>query len=159
MSMTKEEQAKYKKQYYLDNRDKILEKARTRAMLLSEHINDLRKNRHRINPAKELLRAARRRAKNKSFEFSITLDDIFITTNCPILGIPLIVGDGKIHDTSPSLDRIDNSKGYVKGNIQVISNLANRMKNSASNDLLIKFANWILDTTKGKEINEKFSNL
>ena len=148
MSMTKEELSEYKKQYYIDNRDKILEKSKLRRLISSEHINDLRKNRHRTNPAKELYRAAKRRAKNKSLEFSITLDEIVIGESCPILGIPLIVGDGKIHDTSPSLDRIDNSKGYIKGNVQVISNLANRMKNSASNELLIKFANWILNERK-----------
>lgn len=148
LPMTKEELSEYKKQYYVDNRDAILEKSKLRRLTSSEHINNLRKNRHRTNPAKELYRAAKRRAKNKSLEFSITLDEIVISESCPILGIPLIVGDSKIHDTSPSLDRIDNSKGYIKGNVQVISNLANRMKNSASNELLIKFANWILSKRK-----------
>lgn len=148
MSMTKEEMSEYKKQYYIDNREEILEKSKLRRLMSSEHINNLRKNRHRLNPAKELYRAARSRAKNKSLEFSITLEDVVLTENCPILQIPLIVGDDKIHDSSPSLDRIDNSKGYVKGNVQVISNLANRMKNSASSDLLIKFANWILNTKR-----------
>jgi hypothetical protein len=151
MSMTKEELSEYKKQYYIDNREKILEKSKLRRLTSSEHMNDLRKNRHRLNPAKELYRAAKRRAKNKSLEFSITLEYIVLTESCPILQIPLIVGDDRIHDSSPSLDRIDNSKGYVKGNVQVISNLANRMKNSASNELLIEFANWILNNTKGSK--------
>ena len=156
MSMTKEELSEYKKQYYADNREKILEKYRLRRLTSSEHIKQLRRNRHRLNPAKELYRAAKRRAKNKLLEFSITLEDIVVTESCPILQIPLIVGQDKIHDSSPSLDRIDNSKGYISGNVQVISNLANRMKNSASDDLLIKFAKWILITTKGT--NEKSSN-
>jgi hypothetical protein len=149
--MTKEEMSEYKKNYYIKNKEKILEYSRVRRLQESEHINDLRKNRHRRNPSKELYRAAKRRAKEKSLEFSIILEDVVVSENCPILGIPLMVGDDKIHDSSPSLDRIDNSKGYIKGNVQVISNLANRMKNSASNDLLIKFAKWILETTKGNK--------
>ena len=45
---------------------------------------------------------------------------------------------------SPSLDRMDNSKGYVKGNVQVISHKANSMKFSASKDELLKFAEWVM---------------
>lgn len=33
---------------------------------------------------------------------------------------------------SPSLDRIDSSKGYVKGNVRVISARANMLKNNAT---------------------------
>lgn len=33
---------------------------------------------------------------------------------------------------SPSLDRLDSSKGYVKGNVRVISKRANQLKNNAT---------------------------
>ena len=53
---------------------------------------------------------------------------------CPVFGIELEweerVNGG--HDNSPSLDRIDSTKGYVKGNVMIMSNLANRMKSNST---------------------------
>jgi len=65
-------------------------------------------------------------------------------THCPILGIELKRGCEKMI-ANPSVDRIVPDKGYVPGNIQIISNKANMMKNSASMDELMKFAEWIFD--------------
>jgi hypothetical protein len=47
---------------------------------------------------------------------------------CPILGIPIIKQKGRFKANSPSLDRVNNKKGYVKGNVQVISWQANMLK-------------------------------
>ena len=75
-------------------------------------------------------------------EFVIYLYEI-APDKCPVFGKKLVVGEGKHHDLSPSVDKIVPSKGYVKGNIQVISYLANRMKNNASPRQLQQFAQWI----------------
>jgi hypothetical protein len=74
---------------------------------------------------------AKLRAKKNNLEFNLELDDIVIPTTCPVLGIPLS-RTGIRHDGSPSLDRIDNTKGYIKGNIAVISWRANALKKDAS---------------------------
>lgn len=71
---------------------------------------------------------ARRNAKVAGYEFSIDKSDIVIPKTCPILGIPLVCDGAARVDGLPSLDRFDSSKGYVKGNVWVISWAANRMK-------------------------------
>lgn len=72
------------------------------------------------------------RAKIDDIEFSIDKSDIVIPDICPILGIPLFYSNGSNSHNSPSLDRIDNAKGYVKGNVCVISRRANAIKNNGT---------------------------
>jgi hypothetical protein len=45
-------------------------------------------------------------------------------------------------DSSPTLDKFYPKKGYVKGNIQVISWRANRMKSDGTPEDWIKIAEW-----------------
>lgn len=63
---------------------------------------------------------------------------------CPVFGHELKYGGGPKTKYSASLDRIDSSKGYTIGNVQIISQLANLMKNEASSDELVLFAKWVL---------------
>jgi len=83
-----------------------------------------------------LLHLAKKRAVEKGLEINISVEDIVIPTVCPVLGIPIIIGgnDDKKYfsDNSPTLDRIDNTRGYVKGNVKVISYRANALKGSGS---------------------------
>lgn len=90
-----------------------------------------------------LLNGARKRAGLYNLDFDLTPEDIIIPETCPILGLKLGIGKVGGSDNSPSLDRIDSTKGYVKGNVQVISKLANSMKNSADTETLKKFADYI----------------
>ena len=88
----------------------------------------------RKNPEQYLYNAAKRRAREKGLEFNIEVSDIKIPETCPILGLKLEMGDARSKSSSPSLDRRDNSKGYVKGNVYVISNKANLHKGNLSTE-------------------------
>ena len=66
-------------------------------------------------------------------QLEFTVDDMFWPEYCPILGIRLVYGKkGRMVDASPSLDRVDPSKGYTLENTRVISNRANRIKNDGT---------------------------
>jgi len=82
-------------------------------------------------------------AKKRNLEFTITIDDIVIPEFCPILGIKLQRNKGMPKDNSISVDRIDNSKGYIKGNVYVISYKANRMKGSMTLEILEKLLEYM----------------
>jgi hypothetical protein len=75
------------------------------------------------------------------FNFNLTIDDIVIPTHCPYLGIELSTDpNDKDKPNYFTGDRIDSSKGLVKGNLQVISMKANKMKNKSTELELLKFA-------------------
>lgn len=84
------------------------------------------------NPLSLLLAQAKQRAKRKGQEFNIDSTDLIIPDSCPILKIPLFVGENKHCGNSPSIDRIDPLKGYVKNNVQIISYRANMLKNNGT---------------------------
>lgn len=81
---------------------------------------------------------AKTRARLAGLEFNLELDDLQVPDVCPVFGTNLIRGTGKRTSDSPSLDRIDNTKGYTKDNIWIISYRANEMKNRYSLDDLEK---------------------
>ena len=58
-----------------------------------------------------------------------------------LIPIEIHVGKG-LTDNNPSIDRIDPTKGYVSGNIHIISWRANRLKNNGSLDDLILLGAW-----------------
>jgi hypothetical protein len=68
----------------------------------------------------------------RGIEFNLEFSDIVIPSHCPVLGIALDCAAERPADNLPSLDRIDNTKGYVKGNVWVISWRANFIKKDAS---------------------------
>lgn len=84
------------------------------------------------------------RALKKGIEFNLTEEDIVIPELCPILEVPLVIGTKGDYEYSPSIDRIDNTKGYIKGNVQIISKKANSMKNCASYKELQAFCKNVL---------------
>lgn len=99
----------------------------------------------RKHPDKFLYSNVKRRAKKLGIDFTIDLEDVWIPEYCPVLGVKLERNFGHYggQACSPSLDRINPLKGYTKGNVQVISMKANVMKNNATEDELLKFAEWV----------------
>jgi hypothetical protein len=83
-----------------------------------------------------LLNASRSRAKEKGREHTLTLQDLKrlfpIDRCCPVFGFKLEWNQAGFRKTSPSLDRIDSTKGYTLDNVQIISWKANRIKSYAT---------------------------
>lgn len=101
-----------------------------------------RKNDWKYQPTVAMLNNSKQRAKKAGMKHTITIDDIVIPEYCPVLGIKLDIGDRKKHGNAPSIDRIDNAKGYIKENIMIVSNRANMLKNDATLEELIMMGNF-----------------
>lgn len=131
---TEEQLVEYRKAYYQANRKKVDERA---------------KRYWDNNPARYLVHVASKRAKKYNIEFSITTDDVFIPDVCPILKVPF----EKRTMHAMSLDRKDPTKGYVPGNVQVISRKANSMKSNATPEELRQFAQWVIFNVENSPSN------
>lgn len=94
-----------------------------------------------------LLANIRARAISQGLDFDLTHEDLIIPTTCPVLGIDLMFGEGQMSDSSPSVDRVDNTKGYVKGNVHIISMRANRLKSDATLRELELILQYVRDCT------------
>ena len=98
----------------------------------------------RENKVLRRLACIRCRCKKYGIPFDLTPEDVVIPDTCPVFGVPIEFAKNGAHKWSVSIDRIDPDKGYVKGNIQVLSKLANSMKQDATDAQLFTFATWVL---------------
>lgn len=83
---------------------------------------------------KQMVRAAKWRAGLTGTPFDLTEHDVQIPLFCPVLGMPIEQSSGRQKPNSPSLDRIVPERGYVKGNVRVISSRANTLKRDGTLD-------------------------
>ena len=93
---------------------------------------------------------AKKRALNNKMPFNITVEYIesIFPDKCPVFGTEFnFLGNKTSRPESPSLDKIDAGKGYVAGNVAIISMKANVIKQNASSEDIFKVANWV--KTKG----------
>ncbi len=79
-----------------------------------------------------MLHRAKGRAKRLKVPFNIEIKDIIVPEYCPVFPSIKLEYNGNLKYNSPTLDRINTKLGYVKGNIQVISWKANRLKSDAT---------------------------
>ena len=95
----------------------------------------------------------KKRAKMRGIEFTLVPQEIpEIPKVCPVLGIIIKANTVSAPiDSSPSLDRINPKLGYIKGNVRIICNRANRIKSDATLqelELILKDAKEIQSQNK-----------
>lgn len=100
-----------------------------------------------------------RRAKTKGIEFDLTLEDIpDIPEVCPIANIPIFIkeydGTKGPCDNSPTLDRVDPSKGYTKDNVRVLSHRANRWKGEMTHEEILRLAAYTAPGLEGQTVTD-----
>lgn len=84
--------------------------------------------------------------KAKGREFNIIPDDLELPELCPILNIPIDYS-GKDPNCKWTMDCLVPSKGYTKGNVHIISNRANRIKNDGTIEEHLLIAKWMKSKT------------
>lgn len=123
----KEKLKEYARQYRKDNPE-----------LVKEQIKRSYEKQKVTNFKGLLISSIKARAKQNNVEFTLSEKDVIWNTHCPILGVELSFRSKGKRETAASLDRIDNTKGYVRGNVHLISNRANRIKSDATIEELEK---------------------
>lgn len=144
----REQNAKRNKKYY----KKLKEENGNRWIVYKERQKDGIEQLRKRHPAYFMWAGARLRARKNNIPFDLDIEDIEIPKYCPILEIPIIKNEGKACANSMSLDKIIPELGYIKGNVRVISRLANTMKQDASIQELKIFAKNIINYINNKDI-------
>ena len=134
------------KESYKKYKDKYNARSREWWQQNREEFIKIKRQKRDEDPRQDLVYAAKHRAKTRGMDFDITKEDIIIPDVCPVLGIEISRRNTKQSRSSPSIDRIDSTKGYTKDNIQVISWQANTMKTNATKEELQAFAAWVVRT-------------
>lgn len=161
----KERQREYRRKWAKENPDKIqASRRKARALRTPEQIEKEKEyRRQRRLKNKDQIRATNRRCYERSPEiwilsnikkrcrdngipFNITVEDIKAPEFCPVLGIKLERNHNGRESgpqyCSPSVDRIIPELGYVKGNVIVISHMANAIKQNATPEQIRKVADF-----------------
>lgn len=141
----KEKVKEQAKEYYANNKEQILETVHSYREANRDTLREKGRQYYRRKPENRMLNRARSRAKKHNMDFNLDESDITIPTHCPLLDIELYIAEGRkaVKDNSASLDRIDSAKGYVKGNVWVISHRANTIKsNSTLEEIKLLVKNW-----------------
>lgn len=99
-------------------------------------------------PSRAVIRL-RHQAKLKGLPFNIEASDLVMPEVCPVLGRPFVFGEQYRDDAGPSVDRMIPALGYVKGNVKVISQRANRLKHELTDSADLLMVARYIDSIKG----------
>lgn len=119
------------------NKQKQEERLKTKGRLTHRHETEFSRRCSAIFISK------RRNAKSTKWGWKLEITDVHFPTHCPILGMKLDYSGNLRKENSPSFDRINPKKGYVKGNVLICSWRANRIKNDGTAAEHEKIANFL----------------
>lgn len=146
--LNKEYLASKKKEYYEANKLTLQIKSREKyARNKDKYLSQIR-DYYSVpeNYLRKALARIKKRSEVEGLEFNISIEDLPVTEYCKYLGIKLTykLGEGQL-PSNASVDRIDPSKGYIKGNVEIISRKANTMKSNATKQELLIFSRKVLE--------------
>ena len=103
------------------------------------------------------LRNLHTNARGRTKEFSISVEDVYdLWRNqegrCAYTKLPLLATANQFNTVS--LDRIDSSKGYIVGNVQLVCAAINKMKQEYTEDLFILLSLLVTQNNKLSESPE-----
>lgn len=162
----------YQREYYQRNKEKV--KARVKEYIANNpdkhagYVSDYAKRNPDVGKAaytkhtdanrgsnhwvqRAMLTKSKSRARAKGLEHNLTLDYIKsiwpVDNRCPVLGTEFVSSADNMM-TCASLDRIDNTRGYIEGNVAVISWRANSLKSNANIGDIEAIIRYIKENTK-----------
>ncbi len=149
------EQAVIDMSHFISKLDKNLTKEERRKAITLEYqrkwikLHPEKDKRYRLRyPFKKLYLRARKIASEQNLPFFKSYEEFQkelspVPTRCPVLGIPIFLSSDCNFDNRGSIDRIDSKKGYMPGNIAIISMRANAIKNNGTAEEHRKIADWM----------------
>lgn len=107
---------------------------------------------------KNLLKSVKQRAVRRGLDFNLTVEKLVVPTHCPVFGIQLELYRRGTRDSRPSIDRIDNTKGYTLDNVVIVSCRANRFKSDSTPEELRRLARFYSRLEKETIDNHSIQN-
>ena len=142
---------------------KAYERKRKARPEVKEALKKTHSNYRRKNRAEVLLRLAEYRAREKELAFDLwphlpSLQATIDAGLCQLTGMPFNLDGGRTWD-SPSLDRIDSSKGYLIENVRLVLYCVNVMANTWGPNKIIEIAEAIAAQRRSRsdELQEKLT--
>lgn len=128
--------------------------------LIKTYLPELKKKYRKFPPKERRIRSDLEKAQRTRFIrkkqnthktgyfWDLKFEDLVWPSHCPILGLELDYFAETRQENSPSFDRTDSSKGYTKGNVQIVSWRGNRIKNDGSLEEHEKIVNYLKQGNK-----------
>ncbi len=95
---------------------------------------------------------ARGRSQKKGFAFDLTREwcEAKWTGTCALSGLPFSFGSQDHHPFSPSIDRIESSKGYTQDNCRFVLFAVNSFKGTGTDEQMLEIANALILLSKSR---------